>query len=144
MCAEAIKHERRPIMAFYLDFDYSKGEWFEYPEQPELRLKMRYLAPTLLSTLREENKDTKGKLISDDFAIAVLSYVLIAWEGFYEGEAEKAKPADLKRENIKKLFDIDPAIVGWVFSIVTKRRNFDVKNEDDKAVKNSKSSSASR
>ncbi len=118
-------------MAFYLDYDYSKGEWFDYPDQPELKVKLRYLSPVIMNSMRSEHQDEKGKLKGEEFAMAVLNYTIIGWEGFYTGSGKSASEAKVNSENIQKLFNIDPAIVSWVFSTVTNRKNFDTHTEEE-------------
>lgn len=131
-------------MAFYLDFDYSKGVWFDYPAQPDLKLKLRYLIPSMAVSIREESKNDDGKIDISSFGKNVLKWVIEEWDGFFSGQDKNCTMAEINAENIDKISELDPALVQWILSIVTKRINFGYQDEEVKLEKNLKSSSVSK
>jgi hypothetical protein len=143
MSAEAIKINGRKIMAFYVDYDYSGGKWFKYPDQPDLEFKLRFLSPMKFIALRSDHADSEGGIDEKELSKAVLLYVIMEWKGFYTGEGENSKPAALTLENLDKVYSIDPRIIHWVIKTASERSNFQPEEREDKLRKNLKSSSGS-
>jgi hypothetical protein len=143
MSAEAIKINGRKIMAFYVDYDYSEGKWFKYPDQSDLEFKLRFLSPMKFIALRSDHADSESGANDKELSKAVLLYVIMEWKGFYTGEGENPKPAALTLENLDKVYSIDPRIIHWVVKTASDRSNFQPEEKDEKLRKNLKSSSGS-
>jgi hypothetical protein len=144
MSAEAVKINGRKLMAFYVDYDYSSGKWFKYPDQSELEFKLRYLSPMKFITLRSENSDSEGKADERKLSMTVLLYIIMDWKGFYCGSGESTEAAALTIENLDKIYSIDPRIIHWVVKTASERSNFQPEEKEEKLRKNSKSSSVSQ
>jgi|GEM_PF-5593387 len=123
-------------MGFYIDFDYSKGKWFSYPPQPELQLKIRYLAPAAIMAMRSQFVNGEEGVDAEKLAKAMREYIIIDWKGFYTGEGKNAKPAPFTRENLDKVHKIDLNIFRWAADIASDRSNFDPENNEEKLEKN--------
>jgi hypothetical protein len=143
MSAEAIKINGRKIMAFYVDYDYTEGRWFKYPDQPDLEFKLRFLSPMKFIALRSEHTDPEENEGEKKLSSAILLYIIMEWKGFYTGEGKNSKPAALTMENLEKVHSIDPRIIHWIVKIATDRSNFQPEEREAKLQKNLESSSGS-
>lgn len=129
-------------MAFYIDYDYSKGKWFKYPGQTDLEFKLRYLSPMKYMTLKSETGETEGNDNERKLSMAILKYIIMDWRGFFSGE-EGNEPAAITSENLDKIYTIDPRIIQWAVKTASERTNFQPEEKEEKLRKNSKSSSDS-
>lgn len=130
-------------MAFYVDYDYSCGKWFQYPAQPELEFRLRYLSPMKYVALRSEIGDAGGKPDERKLSMSVLLYIIMDWKGIYSG-SEGRDAAALSAENLDKIYAIDPKIINWIVKTAAERTNFQPEEKEEKLRKNSKSSSVSQ
>lgn len=130
-------------MAFYIDYDYSAGKWFKYPDQPDLEFKLRFLSPMKFISLKTEHENENKNVEEKSLSNAVLQYVIMEWRGFFTGEGADSKPAELTLENLEKVHAIDPRIIHWIVQIASERSNFQPEEKTGKLLKNSKSSSDS-